>query len=110
MALSRTFCKWDCLYFVAIAGRSGYAHESFHAFLPLLPAVMRALGSLVLLPSIFRENSQACSVRGCMQLGWIPFPLDEDARLRFAALMISNVSFVLSCPLLYRPYAVLCTM
>lgn len=68
-------CKWDALFFLQIA-HTGYLYEKNHAFFPLYPMCIRALGETLvyLLPSEYLTKEEAYVVAG-VSISWVSFAL-----------------------------------
>lgn len=68
-------CKWDALFFLQIA-HSGYLFEKNHAFFPLYPLLIRAVGSALhfLVPSQYLSKDEAFLLAG-VGISWVSFAL-----------------------------------
>ena len=74
-SLLNAACKWDALFFLQIA-HSGYLYEKNHAFFPLYPLLIRAVGSTLhfLIPSEYLSKDEAFLLAG-VGISWTSFAL-----------------------------------
>jgi phosphatidylinositol glycan class V len=74
-SLINAACKWDALFFLQIA-HSGYLYEKNHAFFPLYPLLIRAVGSTLhfLIPSQYLSKDEAFLLAG-LGISWVSFAL-----------------------------------